>query len=682
MSSNISLRSADNIRILAMSMVEKAKSGHPGGAMGGADFIHILFSDYLKFDPENPRWINRDRFFLDPGHMSPMLYSILTLTGHFKTEDLKNFRQWGSPTPGHPELDLNRMIENTSGPLGQGHTMAVGAAIAERFLVARFGKLFSHKTFAFISDGGVQEEISQGAGRLAGFLGLSNLIMFYDSNDIQLSTETKAVTIEDTAMKYRSWGWSVFTIDGNDHEQIRKALDTALTEDDGPTIIIGKTIMGKGLLDADGKSFERKTSTHGMPVGEAGGSFEKSLVNLGGNPADPFVVFDDVRKHYDEVLGKKRAIAAEWKKQKKEWEKKNPELDKKLHYFYAGILPEIDYKSIKHKEGSATRAASATLLEHYAQKIENMIVASADLANSDKTDGFLKKTRPFVKDDFSGAFLHAGVSELTMASIMNGMALHGGVIPACGTFFVFSDYMKPAVRLACLMGLPVKYIWTHDAFRVGEDGPTHQPVEQEAQIRLMEHLKNHHGENSMVVLRPADSAETTAAWKMALENKKTPTALLLSRQNIRDLPSENNDRYGDSFNLAKGAYIVSNCTGEPDITLVASGSEVASLFEGAILLRKDGLKVRIVSAPSEGLFRNQSEDYRNSVIPSNGPVFGLTAGLSVTLQGMVGMRGRVWGLNSFGYSAPYKILDEKFGFTPENVYRQVRDYLAQYKSSG
>jgi transketolase len=436
--------------------------------------------------------------------------------------------------------------------------------------------------------------------------------------------------------------------------------------------------MGKGLLDAEGKSFERKTSTHGMPVGEAGGSFEKSLVNLGGNPENPFVVFDDVRKYYDEILQKKREAANEWKKKKNEWEKKNPELDRKLNEFYAGKIPEIDYNSIKHKEGSATRAASANLLENFAVKIGNMIVASADLANSDKTDGFLKKTHPFTKNDFSGAFLHAGVSELTMAAIMNGMALHGGVIPACGTFFVFSDYMKPAVRLACLMGLPVKYIWTHDAFRVGEDGPTHQPVEHEAQIRLMEHLKNHNGENSMVVLRPADSAETTAAWKFALENRKSPTALLLSRQNIKDLPSEKNDRSSDSLNLYKGAYIVENCDGEPDITLVASGSEVASLAEGAHLLKKDGLKVRIVSAPSEGLFRIQTEEYKKSVIPENGPVFGLTAGLSVTLQGLVGMKGRIWGLNSFGYSAPYKILDEKFGFTPDNVYKQVKDYLAKY----
>jgi transketolase len=679
MSNDINKRAADNIRILAMSMVEKSKSGHPGGAMGGADFIHILFSEYLNFDPDNPKWINRDRFFLDPGHMSPMLYSVLTLTGHFKIDDLKNFRQWGSPTPGHPELNLMRGIENTSGPLGQGHTMAVGAAIAERFLVSRFGNLFAHKTYAFISDGGVQEEISQGAGRIAGFLGLNSLIMFYDSNDIQLSTETKAVTIEDTAMKYRSWGWNVITIDGNDHKQIREALNMAIAEKERPTIIIGKTIMGKGLLDNDGKSFERKTSTHGMPVSEAGGSFEKSLLNLGGDVADPFIVFDDVKKHYIRVLKVNRDAASVWKKRKNEWEKKNPELDKKLHYFYSGILPEIDYKAIKQKEGAATRTASAAMLEIFAAKIGNMIIASADLANSDKTDGFLKKTHPFVKGDFSGSFLHAGVSELTMAAIMNGMALHGGVIPACGTFFVFSDYMKPAVRLACLMGLPVKYIWTHDAFRVGEDGPTHQPVEQEAQIRLMEHLKNHLGENSMLVLRPADAVETTVAWKMALENKKTPTALILSRQNIKDLPSQNNDRYSDALKSEKGAYIVQNCTGEPDIILVASGSEVATLVEGSLLLVKDGLKVRIVSAPSEGLFRNQSEEYRKSVIPENIPIFGLTAGLSVTLQGLVGPKGNIWGLNSFGYSAPYKVLDEKFGFTAENVYRQVRDYLAQYK---
>jgi len=676
MSIDINIRAADNIRILSMAMVEKSKSGHPGGAMGGADFIHILFSEFMNFDPKDPSWINRDRFFLDPGHMSAMLYSILTLTGRFTTEELKNFRQWGSPTPGHPELDILRGIENTSGPLGQGHTMAVGAAIAERFLVARFGELFAHKIFTYISDGGVQEEISQGAGRLAGFLGLSNLIMFYDSNDIQLSTETNAVTIEDTGMKYTAWGWNVIKIDGNDQNQIRSALTSAINQKKKPTIIIGKTIMGKGLLDNEGKSFERKTSTHGMPVSEAGGSFEKSLVNLGGNISDPFQIFSDVSEYYKQVLETKQETASGWKMTKNEWAAKNEELDKKLHIFYSGEIPDIDFKSILQKEGSSTRAASATVLGILAKKVENMVVASADLSNSDKTDGFLKNTHAFRNGDFSGAFLQAGVSELTMAAVMNGMSLHGGVIPACGTFFVFSDYMKPAVRLACLMGLPVKYIWTHDAFRVGEDGPTHQPVEQEAQLRLMEHLKNHHGKNSMVVLRPADSTETTVAWKMALENKKTPTALILSRQNVKDLPSEVNDRYADALQSEKGAYIVQNCLGKPDIILLANGSEVATLFEGAQLLKKDNLNIRIVSAPSEGLFRNQTESYRKSIIPDNVPVFGLTAGLSVTLHGLVGPKGVVWGMNSFGYSAPYKILDEKLGFTADNVYKRVKEYLA------
>jgi transketolase len=679
MNIDVNKRAADNIRILAMSMVEKAKSGHPGGAMGGADFIHILFSEFLNFDPEDPAWINRDRFFLDPGHMSPMLYSVLTLTGSYKAEDLKSFRQWGSSTPGHPELEVMRGIENTSGPLGQGHTMAVGAAIAERFLTTRFGELFSHKTFTFISDGGIQEEISQGAGRLAGFLGLNNLIMFYDSNDIQLSTETKAVTSEDTAMKYSSWGWKVININGNDQNQIRKALKEAVDEKEKPVIIIGKTIMGKGLLDKEGNSFERKTSTHGMPVGEAGGSFEKSLSNLGGNIEDPFFIFDDVKELYSGVLADKRKTASDWKVKKNEWATKNSDLEKKLILFYSGKISEIDFKTIVQKENSATRAASATVLGVLASKIENMVVASADLSNSDKTDGFLKNTRPFTRGDFSGAFLQAGVAELTMAAVMNGMALHGGVIPACGTFFVFSDYMKPAVRLACLMGLPVKYIWTHDAFRVGEDGPTHQPVEQEAQIRLMEQLKNHNGVNSMMVLRPADSNETTVAWKLALENTKTPTALILSRQNIKDLPSENNDRFSDSLKSGKGAYVVQDCRGKPDVVLIASGSEVATLFEGAELLKKDKLNIRIVSAPSEGLFRNQTVEYQKSVITEDVPVFGLTAGLPVTLQGLVGPHGKVWGVTSFGYSAPYKVLDEKFGFTAENVYRQVKDYLAHYK---
>ena len=656
---------ADNIRILAASMVEKANSGHPGGAMGGADFVNVLFSEFLVYDPENPAWEGRDRFFLDPGHMSPMLYSTLALTGKFTLDELKEFRQWGSPTPGHPERDLMRGIENTSGPLGQGHTFAVGAAIAAKFMKARFEEVMNQTIYAYISDGGVQEEISQGAGRIAGALGLDNLIMFYDANDIQLSTETKDVTIEDTAKKYEAWGWKVIKIDGNDADAIRGALNEAKAEAERPTLIIGHTVMGKGARKADGSSYEANCATHGAPLG--GDAYVNTIKNLGGNPENPFTIFPEVAELYAKRAAELKGIMAEKYAAKAAWAKANPEKAAKLEFFFSGKAPEVNWAAIEQKANSATRAASATVLGALATQVENMVVASADLSNSDKTDGFLKKTHAFKKGDFSGAFFQAGVSELTMACCCIGMALHGGVIPACGTFFVFSDYMKPAVRMAALMEVPVKFIWTHDAFRVGEDGPTHEPVEQEAQIRLMEKLKNHKGHNSMLVLRPADAEETTVAWKLAMENTSTPTALIFSRQNITNLPAGNDYSQAD-----KGAYIVAGSDENPDVILVASGSEVSTLVAGAELLRKDSIKLRIVSAPSEGLFRNQAPGYQESIIPANAKVFGLTAGLPVTLEGLVGAHGKVWGLESFGFSAPYKVLDEKLGFTAENVYKQVK----------
>jgi transketolase len=668
---------ANNIRILSAAMVEKAKSGHPGGAMGGSDFIHILYSEFLNYDPSDMKWKNRDRFFLDPGHMSPMLYSVLCLAGFYSMDDLKSFRQWGSVTPGHPEVDVQRGVENTSGPLGQGHTMAVGAAIAERFLAARFGEWMSHKTYAFISDGGIQEEVSQGAGRIAGYLGLHNLIMFYDSNGIQLSSTTHEVTSEDTALKYQSWGWNVLTVNGNCANEIRHALKAAHAETSRPTLIIGRTIMGKGARKADGSSFEGQTATHGMPLGEAGASFEKTIENLGGNPADPFVVFKDVASLYKTRRAELIQAAAAKKAEEAKWAAANPQLAAKLERFFSGKAPEFDFAAVAQKDNQATRAASSAVLAAFAGKIENVIVSSADLSNSDKTDGFLKKTKSFTKGDFSGSFLQAGVAELTMACLMNGMALHGGVIPVCGTFFVFSDYMKPAVRLAALMELPVKYVWTHDAFRVGEDGPTHQPVEQEAQIRLMEKLKNHKGHNSMLVLRPADVRETSVAWKMAMENTHTPTALVLSRQNINNLPVTG-DAWTSALRAQSGAYIVQDDGAKCDVVLLASGSEVATLVEGAALLReRKGLKVRVVSVPSEGVFRNQSKAYQDSVLPAGVPRFGLTAGLPVTLAGLVGENGTVWGMESFGHSAPYKVLDEKLGFNGENVYQQVLKLLGR-----
>ena len=659
---------ADNIRILAASMVEKAKSGHPGGAMGGADFVNVLFSEFLVYDPENPRWEGRDRFFLDPGHMSPMLYSVLALSGKFTLDELQQFRQWGSPTPGHPEVNVDRGIENTSGPLGQGHTFAVGAAIAAKFLKARLGDVMNQTIYAYISDGGIQEEISQGAGRLAGHLGLDNLIMFYDSNDIQLSTACSDVTNEDVAMKYESWGWKVFTINGNDPDEIREALTEAKAVTGQPTLIIGKTIMGKGARRADGTSYECCCGTHGAPLG--GDAYINTIKNLGGDVENPFQVWSDVEELYAQRREELKQIVAERYAAKAEWAKANPELAAKMELWFSGKTPKVNWEAIEQKAGGATRAASATVLGVLATEVENMIVSSADLSNSDKTDGFLKKTHEFKKGDFSGAFLQAGVSELTMACCCIGMMLHGGVVTACGTFFVFSDYMKPAVRMAALMETPIKFIWTHDAFRVGEDGPTHEPVEQEAQIRLMEKLKNHKGQNSTLVLRPADVNETTQAWKLAMENTSTPTALIFSRQNINNLPEGT-----DYAQAAKGAYIIASADENPDVILVASGSEVSTLVAGAELLRKDGVKIRIVSVPSEGLFRSQSKEYQESIIPTGAKVFGLTAGLPVNLQGLVGVNGKIWGLESFGFSAPYKVLDEKLGFTAENVYKQVKEML-------
>ncbi|CAG2533773.1 transketolase [Maribacter dokdonensis] len=666
---------ADNIRALAVAMVEKANSGHPGGPMGGADYMHILYTEFFNYDPSDMKWPFRDRFFMDAGHLSTLMYAQYYLLGNYSKDDVSNFRQWGSVTPGHPEVDVARGIENTSGPLGQGHTMGVGAAVAANFLKARFGDWMNHKIYGFISDGGVQEEISQGAGRIAGHLGLSNFIMFYDSNDVQLSSKTDEVTSEDTAKKYEAWGWKVVTIDGHDHEQIRKALTDANAETEKPTLIIGQTIMGKGCVTADGTPYEGYTELHGKPIGDTGADYEKTLVNLGADVDNPFDIYSKVEEYYEGIINRKKDEAQAKKREIDAWRSENPELSAKLDGFLEGKLPKLDFSSIAQKEGQATRAASSNVLAYLAQNVENMIVSSADLSNSDKTDGFLKKTSILKKGDFSGAFLQAGVAELTMATMANGIALHGGVMAVVATFFVFSDYMKPAIRLSCIQELPVKFVWTHDAFRVGEDGPTHQPIEQEAQIRLLEKLKNHSHEQSFVALRPADSQETNVAWKMAMENQKTPTGLILSRQGIGDVPAKSGNRYEEALGAEKGGYLVLEVA-DPDVILIANGSEVSTLVAATKLLEeKEGLKVNIASIPSEGLFRQQSEAYQEKIIPPNKPVFGLTAGLPVNLEGLAGPNGKVFGLEHFGYSAPATVLDEKFGFTGDQVYQQVVDFL-------
>lgn len=661
---------ADNIRVLAVSMVERAKSGHPGGAMGGADFINVLYSEFLNYDPDAPTWRCRDRFFLDPGHMSPMLYSQLALIGNYTIDELKQFRQWGSPTPGHPEVCPERGIENTSGPLGQGHTYAVGAAIAAKALYARTGNpgFLKEKIYAYISDGGVQEEISQGAGRMAGHLGLNNLIMFFDANEIQLSTETAAVISEDTGMKYRAWNWNVLEVDGNDCEQIRAALQAAQEEESRPTLIIGHCVMGKGCRKADNTSYEHDCKTHGAPLG--GDAYVNTVKNLGADPENPFVIRPEVAQMYEERKEELRKIVAERKAEEQAWEEANPEKAALLNDWMAGKLPAIPWETVEQKPNSPTRNGSAVCLSLLSEYVPNMIVSSADLCNSDKTDGFLKHTTEITRTNFAGGFLQAGVSELTMACVCIGIMLHGGMITAMGTFFVFSDYMKPAIRMAALMEVPVKFVWTHDAFRVGEDGPTHEPVEQEAQIRLMEKLKNHSGLDSVRVLRPCDVHAVTACWKMAMENMDTPTALIFSRQNVNDLPAGTDYVNG----VTRGAYEVLP-EANPDVILVASGSEVSTLASTATMLKADGIKARVVSCPSEGLFRRQPKEYQDALLPKDKKIFGLTAGLPVLFEGLVGSNGKVHGLESFGFSAPYKVLDEKLGYTPENIYREVLEYL-------
>ncbi|WP_269221525.1 transketolase [Flavobacterium sp. IMCC34518] len=670
---------ADNIRALAISMVEKANSGHPGGAMGGADFMHILYTEYLNFDPTQMDWPFRDRFFMDAGHLSALMYAQYYLLGNYKKEDLQQFRQWGSVTPGHPEVDVLRGIENTSGPLGQGHTMGVGAAIAAKFLGARFEGLFDHKIYGFITDGGVQEEISQGAGRIAGHLGLNNFIMFYDSNDVQLSSMTDEVTSEDTAMKYRAWGWNVMTIDAHNHLEIRKALDTAHQETEKPTLIIGKTIMGKGCVTAEGNMYEGECELHGKPIGDTKADYTKTLLNLNANPADPFAIYKEVAVHYNQVLAKKVEKATLKKQQIAQWENENPLLANKMQQFLSGELPKLDLSNVVQKANAATRDASSAVLAYLAENVENIIVSSADLSNSDKTDGFLKKSSVLQKNNFNGAFLQAGVAELTMTSIANGIALHGGVIPVVATFFVFSDYMKPAIRLAAIQELPVKYVLTHDSFRVGEDGPTHQPIEQEAQMRLLEKVKNHSGHQSLVALRPADAIETSVAWDMALKNTKTPTALILSRQNIKDIPASYTSRYEEATEAKKGGYLVKKAQNS-DITLIANGSEVSTLIDAAVILEKEhNLKINIASIISEGLFKSQSKSYQESIIPKGKLVFGLTAGLPVNLEGLIGDSGKIVGLDHFGYSAPASVLDEKFGFTSQHVCTEILQYIEESK---
>lgn len=676
-------KAADNIRILSAAMVQKAKSGHPGGAMGSADFMTVLFGEFLQWDPTDPYWIGRDRFYMDPGHMSALLYSLLCLTRRLETNDLANFRQLNSRTPGHPEHDLVLGIENTSGPLGMGHGIALGSAIGERFMVERFGEIVAHKTYVLISDGGVQEEIAYGVGRIAGHLKLSNIVMFYDSNEVQLSCRCEdVVSAQGARAQYEAWGWNVLDIDPYNAEECREALRKGKAETEKPTLIIGHTMMGKGVRKADGSLWEGQVSVHGQPLDGAGASTAETIRGMGGDPLNPFVVFPEVQAAFDARLEELKAIGAAWKVRKAAWDKSNPEKAKLLASYFDGKAPQIDLSLVPQKEGVATRVSSGNVLAYLAQNLGNVICSSADLSNSDNTQSFLDKTGIFKAGDFKGAFVQVGVSELTMGAISIGIALHGGLIPICATFFVFSDYMKPAMRIAALMGAPVKFLFTHDSFRVGEDGPTHQPIEHEAQIRLLEKLTRKDGTAEMLVLRPADAQETTVAWQMALENITSPTALILTRQNVATLPVMGTaGRQAEAVQARKGGYVVSdNSQGAPELTLVANGSDVMLCHGAAELLRGKGLGVRVVTMISPRLFQLQSKEYRDAVLPVLKPILALSSGLPCVFDRVVGPLGKSIGLERFGASAPFQVLEELFGYTPVAVAAKAEEYLVEYRS--
>jgi transketolase len=652
-------------------MVQKANSGHPGGSMGAAEFFSVLYGEFLKFNPQNPYWCVRDRFFMDPGHMSAVFYSALCFIKKLTLQDLKDFRQLGSHTPGHPDLNIELGIENTSGPLGLGHAVALGSAIAERILVNRFGKLFEHKTICLLSDGTVQEEVAYGVGRMAGHLKISNFICYFDSNGIQLSSPTGEVVSHNVAAQYESWGWRVYSIDGHDADALRKALANAYAETEKPVLIIGNTIMGKGIKDAENNAFENQVSTHGQAINAAGASTSQTIKSLGGDPENPFVIWPDVEEAFNIRLDELQKESDAWQNRFEIWKQTYPNLAEELERWQKNRTPALDLSVIPQKQGVATRVNSGAILAWLAENQKNMVCSSADLSNSDNTQPFLNKTGIFKPGDFTGAFLQAGVAELTMGAVASGIVLHGEFTAACATFFVFSDYMKPILRLASLMALPVKFLFTHDSFRVGEDGPTHEPVEQEAQVRLLENLTLPSGKPAMLVLRPADANETTLAWEMAMANGDSPTTLIFSRQVMPPLENPHS-----KANAA--GYIVQNAE-NPNLIFAANGSDVYLCCQAAEILRKEGLAVRIISVMSPRLFADLPQKEREALIPRWAPVFAVSSGLPWVFAPVVGPLGHSWGLSEFGKSAPFTVLEKEYGYTPEAVAEKARAYIADYK---
>jgi len=657
-------RISNTIRGLAMDGVQSAKSGHPGMPMGMADVATVLWLNHLKHDPSDPLWADRDRFVLSGGHGSMLLYSLLHLSGYaLPKAELGRFRQWESMTPGHPEVGDTPGVETTTGPLGQGCGNAVGMAIAERMLATRFNTaempLVDHYTYAFCGDGDMMEGISHEVFATSGHLGLNRLIVFYDDNQITIEGRTKLAYSDDVPLRFKGYHWNVITVDGHDFDQIDKAIRKAKRELKRPTLIICKTIIGKGSPNkADSHS------VHGEPLGDAEVVLSKR--NLGLPENEKFYIPEEVSDLFGNRQEQLKREHSKWKRLLKAYTAANPEQANAWAEAQSGRLPadlESMLPTFDVNTPIATRIAGGTVIQSMAKAVPYLVGGSADLAPSTKT--WINGSPAILPEQFGGRNFHFGVRELGMGSIINGLTLHGGLRVFGSTFFVFVDYVRPSLRLAAIMKLPVIYVFTHDSFYVGEDGPTHEPVEQLASLRCMP---------GMSVIRPADPTETGAAWIAALEKKNGPTAILLTRQNLKVI-----DRsvYPSASNLKRGAYTLwQSATKAPDVVLVASGSEVELALDAAKQLASECC-VRVVSMPSWDLFDAQSADYRNAVIPASGSLnVSIEAAASMGWERYLGSNGHCIAMNRFGASAPYNVLADKFGFTVERVVERVRKLRA------
>ncbi len=647
------------IRALTMDAVQQANSGHPGMPMGMADAAFVLWTRVLRHDPLRPDWPNRDRFVLSAGHGSMLLYALLHLSGALPMDELKRFRQWGSKTPGHPEYGHTPGVETTTGPLGQGFANGVGMALAERILAERFNRpdfpVVDHYTYAIVSDGDIMEGISHEAASLAGHWGLGKLIYLYDDNDISIDGPTDLTFTEDVATRFRAYGWQVLDIDGHDREAVAQALAEAQQDEDHPSLIICHTHIAYGSPNK-----QDTAASHGAPLGEEEVRLTKE--NLGWPVEPPFYVPEEVYAYFRERASAWAGYSAAWDDLFARYREAYPDLAAALEDAWQNGLPSGWERYLPTFDGGksmATRAASGKVLNAVAPHVPTLIGGSADLSGSNKT--YLNDYPPIRRRDFRGRNIHFGVREHAMGAILNGMALHRGVRPYGGTFLVFSDYMRPAIRMAALMELPVVFVFTHDSLFIGEDGPTHQPVEHLPALRAIPNL---------VVIRPADANETAAAWRVALERRDGPTALILTRQGV---PIIDRSRFAGAEGVARGGYILApEPEGPPDIILLASGSEVHLALATWERLVSKGVCARVVSMPSWELFEAQPEAYRESVLPPT--VWARVAIEAAHPQGWdryVGPWGKVLGVERFGASAPYKVLAEKFGFTVENVLQYV-----------